>query len=253
MEDLQKASLWKRISAFLFDMILLGIAAVLFAWALSAVCGYDGWQKTLDDAYTRYGEAYGVDFRVDLAGFDALEEAQKRRLEEAYQALAADPDAVRAYDMVMQLTVTITSLGILLAFAALEFAVPLFLGDGRTLGKRIFSLGVMRREHIRIRGPSLFVRVFLGKYAIETMIPVLVGMMIYWGSIGVVGPVVLLLIAVTEAAVMIGTPGNAMIHDLLADTVVIDHPSQRIFDTREDRIAWIEKKHAEWAAEQTDG
>ena len=107
MEDLQKASLWKRISAFLFDLILLGIAAVLFAWALSALCGYDGWQKTLDGAYTRYGEAYGVDFRVDLAGFDALEEAQKQRLEEAYQALAADAEAVRAYNMIIQLTMNI--------------------------------------------------------------------------------------------------------------------------------------------------
>ena len=29
--DLQKASMWKRISAFLFDFILFGIVAVLFA------------------------------------------------------------------------------------------------------------------------------------------------------------------------------------------------------------------------------
>ena len=45
--DLQRASLWKRISAFLFDAILLGIAAVLFAWCLSAALGYDGYSDTL--------------------------------------------------------------------------------------------------------------------------------------------------------------------------------------------------------------
>ena len=40
--DLQKASMWKRISAAMFDGILLGIAAVLFAWLLSLALGFDG-------------------------------------------------------------------------------------------------------------------------------------------------------------------------------------------------------------------
>ena len=35
--DLQKASMWKRISAFLFDGILLSIVAVLFALVLSTL------------------------------------------------------------------------------------------------------------------------------------------------------------------------------------------------------------------------
>lgn len=252
MEDLQKASLWKRASAFLFDMILLGIAAVLFSWALSALCGYDGWQRTLEEAYARYGAEYGVNFRMDQAAYDAQTEAERARLEEAYLALSSDGEAVRAYDMVMQLTVTITSLGIFLAFAVLEFAVPLCLGDGRSVGKKLFSLGVMRREGIRVRGPSLFIRAILGKYAIETMIPVLIVLMIYWGSIGVVGPAVLGLLLVLEAALLFATPTNALLHDLLSDTVVIDYPSQRIFDTREDKIAWLEQKHTERAAAQRD-
>ena len=58
--DLQKANMWKRISAFLFDGILLGILAVLFAWLLSMVLRYDSWNNKLNDAYTRYGEEYGV-------------------------------------------------------------------------------------------------------------------------------------------------------------------------------------------------
>lgn len=35
--DLQRANVWKRISAFLFDVILLAIACVLCAWGLSAL------------------------------------------------------------------------------------------------------------------------------------------------------------------------------------------------------------------------
>ena len=41
-----------------------------------------------------------------------------------------------------------------------------------------------------------------------------------------------------------------MIHDLLAGTVVIDAPSQRIFDTPEDRAAYVAKLAAEQAARE---
>ena len=54
--DLQKASMWKRISAFLFDFIMLSIVAVLFAWGLSAALGYDGYNRTVAGAYEKYSE-----------------------------------------------------------------------------------------------------------------------------------------------------------------------------------------------------
>ena len=37
--DLQKASMWKRVSAWLFDTILLSIVAVGFAFLLSTILG----------------------------------------------------------------------------------------------------------------------------------------------------------------------------------------------------------------------
>ena len=82
------------------------------------------------------------------------------------------------------------------------------------------------------------------------MIPVIILMMVFWGTIGVMGPIVLFAILAVEAAVMVGTKTNAMIHDLLAATVVVDYASQMIFDTREDLIRYKEKIHAEMAAKQ---
>ena len=222
--------MWKRISAFLFDFILLGIASVLFAWGLSAVIGYDGWQKRLDACYLRVGEQYGVNLRLP--------------------ALLADGEAVRVYNMIMQLSILMISFGLLLGFLGLEFFVPLKLGNGITLGKRIFGLGVMRTDGVRINAVSLFIRTVLGKFAIETMIPVIILMMIVWGTIGIVGPIVLFAILALEAAVMIGTHTNSMIHDLLANTVVVDYASQMIFDTREDMIHYKEKIHAEMVSRQ---
>ena len=125
------------------------------------------------------------------------------------------------------------------------------LGSGRTLGKKIFGLGLMRTEGVKISNVSLFIRTILGKYAIEIMIPVLIVLMLYWGTIGIVGPIVLGLILIVQLVVMITTRTNSLIHDLLADTVVIDYASQMIFDSREEMIAFKEKAHREAVAHQT--
>lgn len=248
--DLQKASMWKRISAFLFDLILLSIVSVLFAWVLSQVMGYDGYQQRLDEAYTRVGEEYGIDLRMPLAEYNALDDAGRATLNAAYDALSADAEANRTYSMLIQLTILISSIAILLGYLTMEFAVPLKLGDGRTLGKKVFGLAVMQNDGVRLRAVGLFIRTVLGKYAVETMIPVIILMMVFWGTIGVMGPIVLFAILAVEAAVMVGTKTNAMIHDLLAATVVVDYASQMIFDTREDLIRYKEKIHAEMAAKQ---
>lgn len=248
--DLQKASMWKRISAFLFDLILLSIVSVLFAWVLSQVLGYDGYQQRLDEAYTRVGEEYGIDLRMPLAEYNALDDAGRATLNAAYDALSADAEATRTYSMLIQLTILISSIAILLGYLTIEFAVPLKLGDGRTLGKKVFGLAVMQNDGVRLRAVGLFIRTVLGKYAVETMIPVIILMMVFWGTIGVMGPIVLFAILAVEAAVMVGTKTNAMIHDLLAATVVVDYASQMIFDTREDLIRYKEKIHAEMAAKQ---
>ena len=78
----------------------------------------------------------------------------------------------------------------------------------------------------------------------------LILLMIYWGTIGVVGPAVLFLILLTEIIVMTATRTNSLIHDLLAGTVCIDAASQRIFDTPEERIAYKAKIAAELAQKE---
>lgn len=243
--------MWKRISAFLFDGILLGIVAVLFAWALSAVLGFDRYNDTLNACYAQYEAEYGVSFHMSLSEYESMTEEQTQNLDAAYQALGADSKAVYAYNMLIQLTLLITSIGILLGYLVLEFAVPLLLGNGQTLGKKIFGLGLMRTEGIKINAVCLFIRTILGKYTIETMIPVLTLLLIYWGSVGLVGTVILLAILAAQIILLVATRTNSLIHDLLAGTVAIDVASQMIFDTKEDMIAYKEKLHAERVARET--
>ena len=248
--QLQKASLWKRISAALFDVILLGIVIVGAAYLLSLVTGYDGYSQTVSDAYAQYEQQYGVTFELTQEEFAALSEEELSRYEEAYQALCDDGGAMYAYNMLVNLTLVVSSISILIGYLVTEFAVPLLLGDGRTPGKKIFGLALMRTDGIRVTGPLLFIRTILGKYTVETMVPVLILIMIFFNMAEATAVLSLGGILLLELILMIATRTNSLIHDLLAKTVVVDYASQRIFASEEELLEYKKRLHAERAARQ---
>ena len=241
--DLQKASTLKRISAFILDAILVCIVATGFAFVASQITDYDGHSERLEAYYSEYETKYGVKFRVteeERAAFSAEEE---EKYKEAYEALIADEDAMREYSVVFNLTLTITSLGILLAFLAMEFIVPLVLKNGQTVGKKVFGIGVMKISTV-----MLFVRTFLGKFTLETMIPVRIIIMLFFNGIGITGLIVLGAELLLQIILFSATRTRSLIHDLLAGTVVVDMASQMIFDSEDEMIAYRKRVSAEKAA-----
>ena len=248
--DLQRASMWKRISAWLLDAILLCIIATLMALVLAAVTNYDGYSEQLDARYTYFEEQYGVSRNLTQEQVNAMTDEERANLTAASDAIAADEEALYAYNMMLQLIIIMTSFGILLGYVVLEFAVPMVLGNGQTIGKKVFSLGVMQQNGVRVNGVCMFIRTVLGKYAIETMIPVMMVLMLFFGTIGTVGWIIVGAIGIVQIALLITTRERCMIHDKLANTVTVDLPSQMIFKTQEDLIAYKEKVAAEKAANQ---
>lgn len=246
--DLQKASIWKRMSAAMFDAILLGIVVVGIAYLLAVITGYDGYNKTLSDAYAQYEGQYGVTFELTAEQYEAMTEAERQRYNEAYDALCRDDAAMYAYNMMVNLTMLISSIGIFAGYLVLEFAVPLLLENGQTLGKKIFGICLMRTDAIRINAPLLFIRTVLGKFTIETMIPVLILVMIFFNMVGYIGTLVLGGILVLQIVLLAATRTNAAIHDILAKTVVVDYFSQRIFRDEDELIEYKKQLHAEKAA-----
>lgn len=250
--DLQKASLLKRFSAYLLDLILLVILIVGFAGLLSTILNYDRCSDELDAHYARYESEYGITFELSVEEFDAMREEDHALYETAYNALISDQAAMHTYNLLINLTLLITTFSILLGYLVLEFIVPLLFGNGQTLGKKVFGIALMRTGGIRINTISLFIRTILGKYTIETMIPVLVILITYFNGIGIIGPFILLAIPLSQFILLASTRRNAVIHDLLADTVAVDMASQMIFDSEADLIAYKEKVHAQKVARQRD-
>ena len=249
--DLQKASIWKRVSAYLFDTILLGMVVVGIAFLLSSVLHYGAYSRTLDEAYETYETQYGVTFEITQDEFNAMTAEGQARYNEAYEALIADTEAMYAYNMVINLALVILTVSLLIAHLGLEFVVPLLFKNGQTLGKKIFGICVMRTDCVKLTTVQLFVRSILGKYTIETMIPVLILLMLYFGTVGLVGTLVLGLILLLQVIVIGVTKTNSAIHDLLAVTTVVDFHSQKIFETTEDLIEYKKVLAAERAARQS--
>lgn len=248
--DIQRAGFLKRLSAFILDMIFLAIAVTGFAFVVSAVTGYDEYSDTLNRCYEEVSAEYGVKLDISSDEYYALSEEELQRYEKAYDALNSNPEATKAYSMVISLTLLITSLGTLFGFLLLEFFIPMIFKNGQTLGKKVFGIALMRSDGVKVNNMMMFLRTVLGKYALETMVPVFIILMIFFGLAGIWGTVALGLIAVIQLVLFFTSRNRPCIHDLLAGTIAVDLDSQMIFDDETSMIEYKKKLHAEAVAKE---
>ena len=224
--------------------VIRGGGIMLLSWLL----GYDGYSASLEAGYARYEAEYGVVFEITQEQYQAMTEPEQKNYDAAYDALIADRQVLYDYNMVINLSLVITTLAILLGLLIWEFFIPLWLGHGQTLGKRIFGLCLVRNDGVKMNTMQLFARTILGKFTIETMIPVYILLMLYFGTMDVTGTMILFALLLAQIICLAATKSNSAIHDLVAGTVVVDKESQTIFRTTEDLIAWQKKVAAERAA-----
>ena len=245
MYDLQKANMWKRISAWLFDFIVIGIIILGIACLLSLAFRYDFHYANLEASYDKYEEEYGIKLDLTPEEQEKLTEEELAIYREAGEKMQDDPQIRGCYTVVVNLVLTITSLSILLGFFATEFVVPLIFGNGQTLGKKIFGLGVMRSDGVKLSNLQLFFRAILGKCVLETLVPIFIVIMIILRVFGIVGIAVLAAILLSEIVFLAATKERTALHDFMAGTVAIDISSQLIFDTPEELMAYKTKLHRE--------
>lgn len=249
--DLQKASMWKRVAAWMFDGILTATLAVGFGLLLSVLLGYNAHNEKMEASFDAYEAQYGVVFDISQDAYLSMTDAQRENYENAYAALTADEEFLYAYNMSLNLSLVITTVSILLSMIVWEFAVPLLFGNGQTLGKKIFGLGLVRTDGVRVNNLQLFTRALLGKFTVGTMLPVYLVILLLFGSVGILGTAVLMGLAAAQLLCVILTKTNAFIHDLMAGTAVVDIQSQMVFRSTEDLIEYRKKVAAEQAARQT--
>ena len=248
--DIQKASIWKRVAAWILDLILLAVLTCGVMYLLSVVLHYSQYSDRLNEAYAYYEAEYGISFEVTQDAYQAMTDAERQNWDDAYAALIADEEAMQAYNMTVNLILLMTTAGVLVSMLLLHLLIPLLLKNGQTVGKKAFSLGVIRQDGVKMNNLQLFVRTILGRFTLETMIPVYIILMMLWGTIGILGPAVLFALIIGQMVCMGVTRNNAALHDLLAGTTVVDLASQKVFNSAEELIEYTKQVHAERAARQ---
>lgn len=246
--DLQKANILKRVSAWILDLILLTIVITGVAFALSSILDYDSYSETLDRIYHEYEAEYGIDLDITAEEYAALTREEQKTYEEVNRVMNENEEAVEAYNMTVNLALVITSLSILVSYLLLEFAVPLILKNGQTIGKKVFGIGLVRQDCVKVSTLALFVRTLLGKCTVETILPAYILILIIFGNLGMTGTVILVGMAILQIALVATSRTNSAIHDMMAATVAVDLNSQMIFESEADLLAYKNKLHAENAA-----
>ena len=247
---LQKASIMKRLAAWLLDTILVCVLAVGFGVILSAVLRYDAQYADLQAGYDRYEAQYGVKLNLTAEEYENMTEAQRENWDAARTAFVEDEELIGTYNLVLSLTLVIATTAILLAVMAMEFVVPLILKNGQTVGKKAFGIALVRVDGVKVTTLQLFVRSLLGKYTVETMIPVYILLMFLWNAMDMTGTVILVGLALIQLVCIITNPHNGLIHDLMAGTAAVDISSQKIFQSADELMEYTKRIAAERAQRQ---
>ncbi len=289
--DIQKADMWKRISAGLFDFILIGILCVAIMMGMSWALQYDRYEKGLEtckDKYEakyseKYIELYGVNYDIlgmSEASFKALsEDKQAEKLksfnifdmteetidklsqtdkeniqklyDEANKDISKDGEVAYFYTMTLNLSLITIIFGILISHILLELVVPLIFGNGQTLGKKIFGIGIVRSDSVKVSFLQMFIRTILGKCTVETLVPAMLILMVVFGISSPVDLVLLAALPIAQVIIYFVSRDKTLLHDLMAHTVAVDVASQRIFSSAEDLLEYKKRIQAE-RAEKAD-
>ena len=256
--DLQKASLVKRFSAFLLDFILLAMLFTGAMLAVSSITNYDSYFNKLEERLTTIQENYNIpeiekNHSIYFNEFQYMTEDERTTLPEevleAYskctEAMSKDTVTIKLYETIMSLSILIVSTSMLVAFLILEFLIPLLFKNGQTIGKKVFSIAVMRKDGIKISPMVLFIRAILGKYTVGTMVPIVMLIMLLFGSSPIASIAIILLILILQVVLLFTTKTRSLIQDYLASTVVVDLQSQMIFDSIEAKQEYQLRLHKE--------
>ncbi len=279
MFELRKIGIVKRASAWLLDAILLAVLTTGFMYCISLIVGYRAAEQLANEYFAEWedfrkeyipgvAEYYGFSYTGTEDDYTILKDGREATLDDvtkqliaskgedeatadayaAYEELPSPELVNHQYEYVYNLLFMMVSSGLVLAYLVLEFIIPIILKNGQTVGKKVFGIGLVRSDCVKITTLSLFARTLLGKFAIETMFPVLLVFLFFFGGLGLLAIILFAAIVLLNAVLFFATKNRTPIHDLLAGTVAVDIKLQMIFESEEElaeKKAQIQKEAVE--------
>ncbi len=266
MFELKRIGIIRRASAWLLDAILLSVLVTGFMWVISLICRFGEAQDLANEYYAAWedyrkeyipgvAEFYGFTYEeTEDGGYTIQKDGEEKTLAdviaalteseggdeataEAYQKYRELPPAEevnRQYSYVHNLLFLCISLGLFLSYMILEFILPLILKNGQTVGKKVFGICLVRPDCVKIAPIALFARTLIGKFAIETMFPILLVFLFFYARMGLLSVILLAALAILNIVLFFATKNRTPIHDVLAYTVAADIKTQMIYSSQEE-------------------
>ncbi len=192
---------------------------------------YNRSENAITDADGNYVTVGDVIKAMDASSEEESAMAQTFR---RYAALPPDGTVSNLYSFLYNILFMTVSLGLFLAYLCLEFILPLILKNGQTVGKKVFGICLVHPNCVKINGVALFARSILGKYAIETMFPVLLVFLFFFAGIGLLAVILFAALLLLNTVLFFATKNRTPIHDLIAVTVATDMRTQVIYGSEEE-------------------
>ena len=272
--SLQKADIWKRISAFLCDatcIIFLSLAMVLL---LTLVTGLNNHAATMNDRREAIikeagyvlpdevpeGNEEGGENSIPKENIypssnedvESLSGEALERYKATDKKIRTDEIYVKEFTLFVSISLIIITFSILISFLIFEFTIPLLFKNGQTLGKKVFGVAVMRADGVKITPSLLFLRAIVCKYTLETMVPVMALIAAAIFQWWIMAGILIVGILVLQAVLLFFTKERTTIHDTCTYTVTVDMGSQKIFDTIEEKAEYIARIQKEIAEDNRD-
>lgn len=221
--NINDASLLKRIMAGLVDFILTFVLAFGFYVVARRITHYQDYQDQLSYKYIEHGmyvedeTNYTFEFNdKKYRTLDEINDAEAYKI--ANEALQNDADALKIYRLTITTLIADLSVSALLAILLLEFAFPLFIKNGRTIGGFFLHIGLISNQNVQIKPIQLFARAVVGRYACETMFP-LIGFFMF----GIWPALIVLMLQVT---LLFCNGHHQLLRNVVSNTVTVDHDTQ---------------------------
>ena len=246
MLDFYKASPIKRFVAYMIDMILLLIITAGVVAGIFSKMNFNTYREELVSYYEKYEQQFGVDMSVSV---DTLSEEDQQKYVDALNALNSDEGALSVLSSIVKIAWLSLAVGLLVAYIILEVMLPLIFKNGQTVGKKAMGLCVMHKEHVKVSVMQVIYRAIVGKYFVETLVPITMILLQLSRTLGTTAVLILSAIVMTQGFVVLMSQANCGIHDKLFKTMVADYEQQYIFDTLEEKRAYeqeLEEREAKY-------
>ena len=230
----KKAKRIKRLAAFMIDVICIIIVFTGVLYLAATISNYANMSAELEQLYIDLG----VKIPGEKEGQYVFCEIGNKECEDALKTLYGMDEFYVLFDGVQNFLIYGPIGSLFVSLLIFELIVPLILKNGQTIGMKLFNVGLISKNDIRVKPLQIFVRFLFGKFIINGIVPLLGILYIFVSDgAGITGAMLLLLFLIANLACYGVGKNYTFVPDTLSGVYPIDMQEQIFFDSEAQLMA----------------